>query len=345
MNNLNIKSITSFISASDLKKELPASDKASQIVAQGSETIKRILDKKDSRLLLIVGPCSIHDEKGALEYAERLASLREKFQDKLYLVMRVYFEKPRTTVGWKGLINDPHLDGTHDILTGLKKARNILRRVLEFGLPTASEFLDPIVSQYIDDLVCWAAIGARTTESQIHREMASGLSVPVGFKNNTDGNFQIAIDAMHSSQHSHYFLGIDQNGSIGIISTKGNKYGHIILRGGLLRPNFDPESVKEAVDKLKKLGLNSGIMVDSSHSNSNKKHERQEIAWKSIIEQRVAGNNNLIGLMLESNLYEGNQKLSENSKDLKYGVSITDACVNFETTERLIDFAYSKFSL
>ena len=326
------------IAPQELKNELPATDKITQVVYSGREEIKKILDRSDERMLFIVGPCSIHDHKLALEYASKLVNLRNKFSDKMNIIMRVYFEKPRTTIGWKGLINDPHLNNTNDVLAGLRLARKILLEILEMGLPTATEFLDPIVPQYISDLVCWAAIGARTTESQTHREMASGLSMPVGFKNNTDGNLQIAVDAMRSALHPHHFLGIDQNGKTSVLSTKGNPYGHIILRGGRTRPNYEVESVQEAIDRLEKATLNKAVMVDCSHANSGKKFEKQEVVWNNIIKQKTMGNKYLLGMMLERNLYEGNQKLL-NPDDLKYGVSITDACVSFQTTERLLEHA------
>ena len=340
---INIISCRNLITPRELKNELPATDKITQVVYSGREEIKKILDRSDERMLFIVGPCSIHDHTLALDYASRLTKLREKFSDSMDIIMRVYFEKPRTTIGWKGLINDPHLNNTNDVLAGLRLARKILLKILEMGLPTATEFLDPIVPPYISDLVCWAAIGARTTESQTHREMASGLSMPVGFKNSTDGNLQIAVDAMSSALQPHHFLGIDQNGRTSVLSTRGNSYGHIILRGGRDRPNYEVESVQEAIERLEKAKLNKAVMVDCSHANSGKKFEKQEVVWNNIMEQRTAGNQYLLGMMLESNLYEGNQKLL-NPDDLKYGVSITDACVSFKTTERLLDHAHKKLA-
>ena len=341
--DLNITNCKNLITPWELKNEFPLTEKTSQSVYSGREEIKKILNGKDERMLFIVGPCSIHDYKSAIEYASKLSALRKKFSDKANIIMRVYFEKPRTTIGWKGLINDPHLNNTNDILAGLRWARKILLWLIEIGIPTATEFLDPIVPQYLSDLVCWAAIGARTTESQTHREMASGLSMPVGFKNNTDGNLQTAVDAMHSALHPHHFLGIDQNGKTSVLSTKGNPYGHIILRGGRTRPNYETESVQEAIEKLEEANLNKALMVDCSHANSGKVFEKQEVIWKNIIQQRIDGNKYLLGMMLESNLYEGNQKLV-NPDDLKYGVSITDACVSFETTERLLEYAYEELT-
>ncbi len=342
--DLNIINKEPLVSPKKLKEELPYSEEVNRLVTQSRKEIKDIITQKDDRMLLIIGPCSIHDEKAALEYASKLIPFREKMKEHFCIVMRVYFEKPRTTIGWKGLINDPHLNGTYDISTGLRISRRLLVKILEKGLPVATEFLDPITPQYTSDLVSWAAIGARTIESQTHREMASGLSMPVGFKNNTDGNLQIAVDAMESSIHPHHFLGIDQDGRICAISTSGNPYGHLILRGGRLRPNYDPESVKEAIEKLKERKLNSGIMVDCSHANSNKVFERQQVVWKHIVEQRIEGNKNIMGMMLESHLYEGNQKLTDDLSDLKYGVSITDACVSFETTIQLLEYTYNKLT-
>jgi 3-deoxy-7-phosphoheptulonate synthase len=328
------------ISPAELAKEFPATESLNLLVSESRKIVEDILQHKDKRMLMIVGPCSIHDEKSAFEYAEKIVKFHEKMKDRMFIVMRVYFEKPRTTIGWKGLINDPHLDGTNDIETGLRKARKILLKISEMGLPVATELLDPIVPQYIADLVSWVAIGARTTESQTHREMASGLSMPVGFKNSTDGNLQTAIDAMRSANHPHSFLGIDQEGRISMVNTRGNSNGHIILRGGRSRPNYDVESIKEAEEKLQKSGANPLIMVDCSHANSNKVPEQQEVVWKSIIDQRAAGNQHLIGMMLESHLNAGNQELVQDLSQLKYGVSITDACINWNDTESLLGYAY-----
>ena len=258
--------------------------------------------------------------------------------------MRVYFEKPRTTVGWKGLINDPHLDGSYDIETGLRTARRLLLDIARLDLPAATEFLDPIVPQYISDLVSWAAIGARTTESQTHREMASGLSMPVGFKNATDGSLQVALDAMQAAQAPHSFLGMDQDGFTTIVRTKGNRFGHVVLRGGRLRTNYDAASITEAVAALQKAGQDSSLMVDCSHANANKQYAQQEEVARSVIDQRVTGSSALIGLMIESYLQEGNQQVSANLADLQYGVSITDACVSWETTERMLRYAHQRLS-
>lgn len=308
---------------------------ANATVVGGRQAVKRILSQQDDRLLLVLGPCSIHDPVSALDYARRLTALNQKVKDQFFLVMRVYFEKPRTTIGWKGLINDPHLDGSYDIEAGLRIGRKLLLDVNTLGLPAATEFLDPIVPQHLADLVTWAAIGARTTESQTHREMASGLSMPVGFKNGTDGSLQIAMDAMLSAQHPHHFLGIDQEGFAAVVRTTGNPDGHVVLRGGRTRTNFDAASIADAAVQLRKAGLPPVLMVDCSHANSGKLHTRQEEVWQNLISQRVEGCEPLIGVMIESHLHEGSQPLSTVS-ELKYGVSVTDACLNWETTERMI---------
>jgi 3-deoxy-7-phosphoheptulonate synthase len=311
-------------------------DATNTTVVTGREVITRILQREDPRLLVVVGPCSIHDTAAAIEYATRLNKLRQELNDLFYIVMRVYFEKPRTTVGWKGLINDPHLDGTYDIETGLKRARKLLHEINRLGLPAATEFLDPIVPQYIADLVSWAAIGARTTESQTHREMASGLSMPVGFKNSTDGSLQVAIDAMRSAMTPHNFLGIDQEGVTSIFRTTGNPVSHVVLRGGRLRPNYDAESIREAETSLAKAGLPPVLMVDCSHANSGKLHARQEEVWQNLVQQLKAGTPSVIGVMIESHLHEGSQPIPPDLSQLRYGVSVTDACLNWEVTERML---------
>jgi 3-deoxy-7-phosphoheptulonate synthase len=342
--NVNVASVQRLIKPIELDRELPMSAEAHRTVIAGRAAIREILQQTDDRMLVIVGPCSIHDENAARDYADRLAALNKEVGDRLLLVMRVYFEKPRTTVGWKGLINDPHLDGSFDIDAGLRTARRLLLHICELGLPTATEVLDPITPQYLDDSLCWAAIGARTTESQTHRQMASGLSMPVGYKNSTEGNLQVALDAMQAASKPHAFLGVDDEGHIAIIRTKGNPQGHVILRGGHDRSNFEPDDVREAAGLLEKAGLNTSLMVDCSHANSGKKHEKQQVAWKSVIDQRVAGNGNLVGMMLESNLVEGNQKLGDDPKALKYGVSITDACIGWDETVELIRWAHERLS-
>ena len=334
--NLRVKEAVRLLTPRALKAELPMTEAANRTVVDGRDAVARILLREDPRLLVIVGPCSIHDADAALEYAGRLNGLRRELAGQFCLVMRVYFEKPRTTVGWKGLINDPHLDGSYDIENGLKKARALLLQITSMGLPAATEFLDPIVPQYIADLITWAAVGARTTESQTHREMASGLSMPVGFKNGTDGGLQIAIDAMRSAMTPHSFLGIDQEGVTSIIRTTGNPIGHVVLRGGRLRPNYDAESIREAAGQLTQAGLPPVLMVDCSHANSAKQHARQEEVWRSLIEQRTASPGPIIGAMIESNLFEGNQPIPTNLADLKRGVSVTDACLGWDVTERML---------
>ena len=342
--DLHVLEAQPLLSPKELKTFLPISDASAETVIQSRNDIKKILINKDPRMLLIVGPCSIHDEKCAIEYAQRLKTLSDEVNDKLLLVMRVYFEKPRTTTGWKGLINDPHIDGSLDIAHGLHKARNLLMQITDMGMPAATEFLDPTIPQYISDLISWAAIGARTTESQTHREMASGLSMPVGFKNNTDGNLEVAFNALLSARAPHSFLGIDHDGRTAIYKTSGNRWGHIILRGGGGKGNYDPESIQQAMEGLKKADLPVSVMIDCSHANSSKKIENQKIVWKNSIKQRTDGNEAIMGLMLESNIQEGNQKVPEDLSQLKYGVSITDACVNWETTETLVRWAHDQFN-
>jgi len=338
--DLRVKEIVRLIQPAALKTALPVSEASVATVYHGREAVKNILYQKDPRLLVIVGPCSIHDEKGALEYAEKLNQLRKEFASHLEIVMRVYFEKPRTTIGWKGLINDPHLDNSQDIESGLKIARRLLLDITGMGLPAGTEFLDPIIPQYIADLVTWAAIGARTTESQTHRELASGLSMPVGFKNATDGSLQVAIDAMTSARSAHSFLGIDQDGFTGIVRTTGNSDGHVALRGGRLQTNYDAKSIADAEAKLAQAKLPAVLMVDCSHANSGKQPARQEDVWHSVIEQRVGGTQSLIGLMVESHLSEGNQPIPKNISELRYGVSITDSCVGWEATELMLRWGY-----
>jgi len=342
--DLNVLEIIRLKSPRTLKEDLPITSECNRTIIESRDTIERILHHEDDRVLVVAGPCSIHDVKGAREYSRKLAQLHEELSDKLYIVMRVYFEKPRTTVGWKGLINDPHLDGTYDIEFGLREARQLLLDMAHLGLPTATEFLDSIVPQYIGDLVSWAAIGARTTESQTHREMASGLSMPVGFKNGTDGSLQIALDAMQAARAPHSFLGVDQDGFTAIVRTGGNKLGHVVLRGGRTSANYDESSIAEAMAALEKAGQSPALMVDCSHANSNKQHAYQEEVARNVIAQRASGNTALIGLMLESYLHDGNQSVPKDLDDLKYGVSITDACVSWETTERILRDAHRQLS-
>jgi 3-deoxy-7-phosphoheptulonate synthase len=342
--NLHVKEIVRLLSPRELKAQLPSDEAVSATVARSRERIIRILRQEDPRLLVVIGPCSIHEKKSALEYAERLSALRKEFADRMEIVMRVYFEKPRTTIGWKGLINDPHLDGSQDIETGLKIARELLLGIVGLGLPAATEFLDPVVPQYIAELISWAAIGARTTESQTHREMASGLSMPVGLKNGTDGSLQTAVDAMGATRHPHSFLGINEEGVTGIVRTTGNPHAHVVLRGGRAKTNYDAESIRAAEEKLISDNLQPVLMVDCSHANSEKKFARQEDVWHSVISQRIEGTRSLIGLMVESSLVEGNQPIPKNLKDLQYGVSITDSCIGWETTERMLRWGYEALS-
>ncbi|HZF00958.1 MAG TPA: 3-deoxy-7-phosphoheptulonate synthase [Methylomirabilota bacterium] len=338
--DLHVKEIVRLLSPRELKAQSPTSEAANATVARSRERIIHILRQEDPRLLVVIGPCSIHNEKEALEYAARLNALRKEFADRMEIVMRVYFEKPRTTIGWKGLINDPHLDGSQDIETGLKIARRLLLEITGMGLPAATEFLDPIVPQYIADLITWAAIGARTTESQTHREMASGLSMPVGLKNSTDGSLQIAIDAMGATRHSHSFLGINEDGVTSIVRTTGNPHAHVVLRGGRTKTNYDAESIRAAEEKLISEKLQPVLMVDCSHANSEKKFAQQEDVWRSVVQQRAEGTRSLIGLMVESNIAEGNQPIPKNLKELRYGISITDSCIGWETTERMLRLGY-----
>lgn len=318
-----------------LREQIALSPEIAQTVREGRVTIENILTGQDQRFLVIVGPCSIHDPKAALDYAGRLARVRDDVRDRIEVVMRVYFEKPRTTVGWKGLINDPHLDGSFATEDGLNIARRVLLDINALGLPCATEFLDPIVPQYIADLVSWAAIGARTTESQTHREMASGLSMPVGFKNGTDGELQSALDALRSASHSHAFLGIDAQGRSCAVQTQGNPFCHLVLRGGRKGTNFSNLHIEEAARKLEALDLPRGLIVDCSHANSGKDATRQSLVWRDVLGSRASGNEAVIGAMLESNIHAGNQPEGAPTS-LKYGVSITDACIGWDETEELL---------
>lgn len=334
--NLHVRETVPLISPKDLCSQLPMTERANVTVVRAREAIRGILLGEDPRLLVVVGPCSIHDEAAAMEYARRLVELAREVEDRMLVVMRVYFEKPRTTIGWKGLIYDPYLDGTFDIAGGLRKAREILLAVGEMGLPAATEMLDPISPQYTADLVSWASLGARTTESQTHRQMASGLSMPVGYKNGTDGNLDIALQAMEAARSPHAFLGINAEGSTCIVHTTGNPWGHLILRGGRSGPNYDTGSVADASQRLSEAGLNSRVMVDCSHANSMKNHKRQAEVWRDVTAQWVEDSTRILGLMVESNLFEGSQKLEGDPAQLRYGVSITDACLGWEETEALL---------
>lgn len=331
--NLRVESVTRLTTPLDLKAQLPASDAALNTVLKGRSDVRAVLDREDPRMLLVIGPCSIHDPDAALDYAKRLAALRNEVQDRLMIVMRVYFEKPRTTIGWKGFINDPHLDDSCDMQYGLRTARKLMLDILELGLPVATEFLDPIIPQYTADLVSWAAIGARTVESQTHREMASGLSMPVGLKNTTDGGVQRAIDAILACQAPHSFLGIDQDGHSSIIKTTGNPYTHLVLRGGGGKTNYHAEEVAAAAEKLRGANLPDIMMVDCSHANSGKVPARQADVWNDLLEQRKNPDCPVVGAMIESFIEEGNQPISDT---LKYGLSITDGCMSWEMTEKLL---------
>ncbi len=334
--DINILGTTPLTAPRDLKAELPTTAQAAQLVYDSRQAASRILQGDDDRMIAVVGPCSIHSEQIALEYAERLRALAERVQERLLVVMRVYFEKPRTTVGWKGLINDPHLNDTFDMATGLRIGRRILLKVAEMGLPAASEVLEPITPQYIADLMTLASIGARTTESPTHRQMASGLSMPVGFKNSTEGSLEVAINAMEAARAPHRFLGIDADGKTCIVETRGNALGHLILRGGRSGPNYQEEHLAEASRQLHEAGLPPRFVVDCSHANSRKDYTRQHEVWNDVIRQRIAGNDTIVGLMLESNLKAGRQTLTGDPSNLEYGVSITDGCISFEETERLL---------
>jgi 3-deoxy-7-phosphoheptulonate synthase len=336
VDNLRVDGVTRLITPAQIKEQSPANDRQIRTVAASRATARAILNGEDDRLLVIVGPCSIHDTVAALDYARRLADLSAEVSDRYFIVMRVYFEKPRTTIGWKGLINDPHLDDSCDVAHGISVARKLLLDILDLGLPAGTEFLDPIIPQYIADLISWAAIGARTTESQTHRELASGLSMPVGFKNGTDGSIQTALDAMKSSNAPHSFLGIDQDGATSIIKTSGNPDSHLVLRGGRSGGNYGAEHVAAASAGLQKNGLHPAVMVDCSHANSGKDPAKQPVVWQSLLDQRAAGRSGIIGAMLESNIHFGAQALGTGRAGLKYGVSITDGCLDWEATEKLL---------
>ncbi|MDA8651208.1 3-deoxy-7-phosphoheptulonate synthase [Porticoccaceae bacterium] len=331
--NINIESPEILVTPTQLKSEIPISEKARETVARGRKAIENILERKDHRVFVVVGPCSIHDLKAAHEYAHKLKALADKVDDTLLIVMRVYFEKPRTTTGWKGLINDPFMNDSFKITDGLHIGRQLLHDVLEIGLPTATEALDPISPQYMQDLITWSAIGARTTESQTHREMASGLSSSVGFKNGTDGSLTVAINALQSVASPHRFLGINSDGKVSVITTKGNPYAHVVLRGGNGKPNYDSVSVSICEQELLAAGINPNIMVDCSHANSNKDHNLQPLVLDNVANQILEGNTSIVGAMIESHLNAGNQKLSNDLDELAYGVSVTDACVDWKTTE------------
>jgi 3-deoxy-7-phosphoheptulonate synthase len=334
--DLNVVETRALPSPAALLAELPKTAAQAAFVADSREDIHRIIFTDDRRFLLLIGPCSIHDLDAGRDYARRLAALSKEVSDRVLIVMRVYFEKPRTTVGWKGLVMDPHLDGSHDIATGLRLGRSFLRDVLDLGLPTATEFLDPITPQYVADLVCWGAIGARTTESQTHRQMASGLSMPLGFKNSTDGSFQAAINAIKAAGQPQTFLGINLDGAASAVVTRGNPNCHVVLRGGAAGPNYSPAHIAQTEALLVKAGLPTSILVDCSHDNSAKKPELQPEVMRALLSQIAAGNRSIMGAMIESNLGAGNQPFPAPRENLRYGVSITDGCIDWPTTENLI---------
>jgi 3-deoxy-7-phosphoheptulonate synthase len=332
LHDTHITAYHAIVSPSELKKQIPLCAQGEKTVNDARRAIMEILDGESAKRLMIVGPCSINDVAAAKEYASRLRSLQEQVKGTCVLVMRVYFEKPRTTVGWKGFINDPHLNDTFEMEEGLTLARTLLADLAEMGVPTATEALDPMSIQYFADTIAWASIGARTTESQTHREMASGLSMPVGFKNSTQGSVDVAVNAMKSAQSEHTFLGIDQTGKLSIVDTAGNPYGHVILRGGE-KPNYDNESVAAAIERLRKAGLREKLVIDCSHANSSKDYKRQPLVFRDVLAQ-MQENPSIIGMMVESYLVEGNQAVTE--KPLTYGLSVTDACISWESTEELL---------
>ncbi len=342
LRNVHIVSQEPLLTPRQLRGELPISDNAAQTVLQGREVIQNILDRKDPRIFVVAGPCSIHDIKSAMEYAERFKKLAQEVSETIYLVMRVYFEKPRTTVGWKGFINDPDLNDSFNISKGIRLARKLLMDLAEMGVPTATEALDPIMPQFIGDLISWTAIGARTSESQTHREMSSGLSTPVGFKNGTDGSLDTCVNAMQSASSPHSFLGIDSDGRSAITHSTGNPYSHVVLRGGRKGPNYDSVNVVLTEKALAEAGLPQSIVVDCSHANSNKNPLLQPLVMENCIHQITEGNQSIVGLMIESHLNEGNQKISANQDELAYGVSVTDGCVNWETTENMMRKAHKE---
>ena len=336
IDNINVSAFDPMPSPEEIHARLPLTASAASLVMHGREVLRNILDRRDPRLFVVVGPCSIHDPVAGLDYAQRLKALADAVGETLYLVMRVYFEKPRTTTGWKGYLNDPDMDESFRVDQGMHKAREFLLQLAELGMPTGTEALDPIAPQYLGDLMSWTAIGARTTESQTHREISSGLSTPVGFKNGTNGDVGIAVNAILSASRPHSFLGINGQGRTSIVRTRGNRYGHLVLRGGDGRPNYDTVSVQMAEQALRKAGLPSNIVVDCSHANSYKKHDLQPLVMADAVNQVRLGNKSLVGMMIESNIVAGNQAIPDDLSQLKYGCSVTDACVDWETTEKMI---------
>ena len=336
LHNINVLSSELLPTPEQVKQAQPLAPATEEFVFRSREVVRRILDREDPRLFVVVGPCSIHDVVAAREYAARLRGLAQRVDKTMLLLMRVYFEKPRTTVGWKGLINDPDMDDSFHIEKGIRLARELLLYLAELGMPAATEALDPIMPQYLSELITWTAIGARTTESQTHREMASGLSTPVGFKNGTDGSLTVAINALQSARHPHHFLGITQQGQSAVFRTRGNKYGHIVLRGGGSRTNYDSVSLALCERELENAGLPPNVVVDCSHGNSNKDPGLQPLVAENLGNQILEGNRSIVGFMLESNLHWGSQPVSAKREELKYGVSVTDACIDWETTEGLL---------
>ena len=333
--NLNIKQFTALTAPEKLKTDLPETEVAAHLVAESRCQVERILRRDDKRRMIIVGPCSLHDEEATLDYARRLLKAQKGCSEQVLLIMRAYFEKPRTTLGWKGMLYDPHLDGSYGLDLGIRTSRKLLCEIAEIGVPCATEFLDPIVPQYLADLITWAAIGARTTESQIHRQMASGLSMPIGFKNATDGNIAVAMDAVKAASNPHSFLGIDRNGQVIVAETKGNKYGHLVMRGGTSGPNYSSEFVAFAEVLLSKANINNGMVVDCSHANSSKNYKCQRQVLLDIADQIQLDNTSIAGVMLESFISEGKQSIGA-AGGLKYGTSLTDGCIGWDETEELI---------
>ena len=344
LHNINVASSELMPTPAQIKRELPVTPAVEDVVFGARETIRAILDRRDPRLFVVVGPCSIHDLDAAREYASRLAALAKRIAGTTFLVMRVYFEKPRTTVGWKGLINDPDMDDSFHVERGIRLARQLLLDVAGFGLPAGTEALDPIMPQYLHELISWTAIGARTTESQTHREMASGLSTPVGFKNGTDGTLGVAVNALQSVRSPHHFLGITQEGQSAVYRTRGNPYGHVVLRGGGGRHNYDSVSIALCEAELRKAGLPVNVVVDCSHGNSNKDPSLQPLGAETCVNQILEGNQSIVGLMLESNLQAGSQSIPADRTQLRYGVSVTDGCIDWETTEKTLLGLHEKLS-
>lgn len=337
--NVNITSQSPLISPAELKASFPGDEALVSAIARFREEVIRILTREDNRFLVVIGPCSIHDAEAALDYARKLKTMRDRYHETLNIVMRVYFEKPRTALGWRGFVIDPHLDGSDNIHEGLREARRLLVEIACMGVPAGTEVLDPIIPEYIGDLVSWAAIGARTTESQTHREIASGLSMPVGFKNGTDGDLTKAVNAIQSAQHGHSFIGIDQNGQTCILNTQGNRTGHIIIRGGSGGPNYYEEDIERAEELLADIGVLSSILIDCSHANSGKRHDRQERVFRAALDLRSRGRSSVRGVMVESNLVAGRQDIGDHPSKLNYGQSITDACIGWKETEDLFEMA------